>query len=119
MAHALDGVTDDAKRTAIKALLMNSRQRYGASALDAGLEMDGILSNAFSLPANRMLNLFRELKADRVNKWWVGLGTRLEGRRIQEKLSWQQVPGLDPPTIRSRTMPISATHIGVPFRYFH
>ncbi len=43
--------------------------------------------------------------AKRVEKWWVGLGTRLEGRRNQEKLPWRQVPGLDPPTLRSRVQP--------------
>ena len=67
MVHALNGVTDDAKRGAIKALLMNSRENYADSILDEALEMDGIKCLAQTLPPNRQLNLFCELKADRVN----------------------------------------------------
>ncbi len=39
-------------------------------------------------------------------KWWVGLRARLSGRLFQEKLDWRQHPGIDPPTLRSRTSPL-------------
>lgn len=67
MVHALGGVTDHAKRTGVKALLMNSWEKFADSILDEATEMDGIKQITRMLPANRQLNLFCELKADRVN----------------------------------------------------
>ncbi len=67
MIHALEGVTDDSKRTAIKALLMNNWEHYGHSVLDRKVEMQGIWRLTQSLQANRALNLLVEMRADRVN----------------------------------------------------
>ncbi|MDM8553389.1 hypothetical protein QUF75_01495 [Desulfococcaceae bacterium HSG7] len=67
MIHALDGVTDDSKRTAIKALLMNCWDNYGNSVLDRDVEMEGVRRLTQSLQANRALNLFVEMRKDRVN----------------------------------------------------
>lgn len=67
MIHALDGVTDDSKRTAVKALLMNNWDNYGNSVLDRDVEMEGVRRLTQSLPANRALNLFVEMREDRVN----------------------------------------------------
>ncbi|MCP4623510.1 MAG: VWA domain-containing protein [bacterium] len=67
LVHALDGVTDHARQTAVKAMLMNNWERYACSSLNRDIEMRGIRRLVETLPANRALNLFNELRADRVN----------------------------------------------------
>lgn len=67
LIHALDGVTDHARQTAVKAMLMNSWERYGDSCLDSNIEMQGIMHLVKNLPANRALNLLNDLRTDRVN----------------------------------------------------
>ena len=67
MIHALDGVTDDSKRTAIKALLMNNWDNCANSVLDRDVEMEGIWRLTQSLQANRVLKLFVEMRGERVN----------------------------------------------------
>jgi hypothetical protein len=67
LIHALDGVTDHARQTAVKAMLMNSWERQGDSCLDITIEMQGIMHLVENLPANRALNLLNDLRANRVN----------------------------------------------------
>ncbi len=67
LIHALEGVTDDARKTAIKAMLMNNWDRYANSSFSPEMEMNGIVHLTRSLQANRVLNLFNEFRKDHVN----------------------------------------------------
>ncbi len=49
--------------------------------------------------------LSAEKATARRGEWWVGILTRLEDRRFKKKSNCRQLPGSDPPTLRSRTRP--------------
>lgn len=65
--HCLPGVTDYSKQKATTALLANPWYKQGHSALSPAYEMQLIHRFVDSLPANRMLNLFCDLREQRVN----------------------------------------------------
>jgi hypothetical protein len=67
LVHALEGVTDHARQTAVKAMLMNSWQKFALSSLDRNFELQAIRHLVETQPANRALNLLNALRADRVN----------------------------------------------------
>ncbi len=66
MIHTLEGVTDSARKTAIRALLMNNWEKYGGagSCLTREKEMEGVWYLTRSLQANRVFKAFGEAKTD-------------------------------------------------------
>ncbi|MCP4108941.1 MAG: hypothetical protein GY749_25955 [Desulfobacteraceae bacterium] len=67
MIHTLNGVTDNARKTAVKALLMNNWNKYGNSCLNRDAEMEGAWFLTQSLQANRVLNMFVEMRKEHAN----------------------------------------------------
>lgn len=117
LVHALEGVTDHARKTAIKAMLMNSWERYQSSSLDRETETNAIFNLVSQLPANRALNLMNELRVDRVNNsrtkkrlmlpfllnhpnlaWWA-VKYRKKVRRVLEHAWGKQATGAIKATI--------------------
>ena len=67
LIHSLDGSTDFSRQRAVSALLSNSVEKYPKSVLSLDQETSGIKYISGKLPANRQLNLFKELAISRTN----------------------------------------------------
>lgn len=90
-AHCMAGVTDYSIQRAVTAMLANPWHKQKNSALTPSQEMQIIQKLVHNLPPNRMLNLFCELREQRVNNTRTKKRVILPALLGSENLDWWAV----------------------------